>query len=1382
MSAQALLQLLSASGLGGADATLAESVASSQGNASEDDQAANDGRARAAVPLRARRRLCWHMRKLKNERTAMRQLQSQALHYRRHGAARTHDHVMMAGVGRNMVPQRMRRSSCDVGLRCGAKWKIHTPEAMCKAAFANLHSSFGTKAVEGSCKSHALRCTWMAARVVHDASQRAVESLKRPLASSADAAPDVDDFQINNLMFDETQLWLKEGRQGCSKKRRRVLATASQVARKAPGGSIVDMDVLRPPVEMKRYTSGTCVSILGKPDDSAGLLPQGDAVPKVRFLACLTAFDSHSVNKLVSKWVAAQQEDLEGPPRFHVASYCAQHKTGTAVQLVSEYLGLIRPGFALASCLATGSISDDLDCELRAVLDQELDVIDPAVVRFDALDSTQQIHMLRELFEICYVQASGRGDDLERKQRAEVEEILTFFGASCGGRLRHACPPGCCNPESVVPAADRGRSVERAFGLVKRFVNPCVSEPAANKYTKVDPVMRKLALAANFFGLLRRAFARKFKEEGNVEADHSDISVDAAIGAPTNATSHWRKVTHIKLNRSYSFLKQRASEYLPLVWLCVCSCVMTVHYTLFKHGTWFSHRPPTERCNVFDFCSDGERNPVSVALSTLAAMLLNPECAGRRPLALLFLKFGDKFADWPRHVHEYLAGSLCIAFSVVWRKLVYHFQQYPWLLAPAFDLRRAESDRRATLQRFVDAEDCCLDKGLCAPLRALRVSMDDLLGGSVLHDFLVALFERVVVTSTQVELLFASLSKFTATAHGGAGMPTLAAKYTLNAFSQAVERWRGRQASGQVARPSRLRVPWVFTEPREGRLNHLHLLARASDVGGLWPGELDPAVRFSGDVMKQLKARFEALPAEAQERLKSQAKARREIARHTPSRLDESLREQNGDVAQGPWGLAALNGSPFPLRPSAISEALAESNVRSLSDGWANMHRAAAEPLVDFPDTVDLPEACVGGCGRDLCLHKDPAGKSVPEAVRLWQHVLLACRFGAHTQKDPCVVLRFDSADVADSVFVLVAHRSANADSRFEGTFLRMAPAKATGEPTASGSGLLLPPFLLQFEAQKTALGLWPCVESETGLLRRLLALSPDWAISHVVSRVVGAGLLARLVVEIKPFEYERALALAEEAAEQTAALRALRKVMRPPGSGRPSRRARAPGRGRARSRRAHARPKGSGGAELVGETGDCLSESLDESEQSEDSEVEQYWAEIMNSLTKGKGKPTSSPRKTVAASSSADVSAASGPGQASGGVASSSGAPPAPLAGVRAAPARRQPMRRDYVPAIGGGFCYYEAYAGGSSGKPYENWIMTCPRHANCQKTRGIGAFSVRRHGELEPLAFLHAWRDMDVPPGRPHRHCTPTKLEIDGQMAEHMLAFAELNALFLA
>ena len=166
-----------------------------------------------------------------------------------------------------------------------------------------------------------------------------------------------------------------------------------------------------------------------------------------------------------------------------------------------------------------------------------------------------------------------------------------------------------------MPVADRSASVLKAFGLVKRFVAPCISEPSANTYTNVDLVMRKLALATNFYGLLRKAFARKFKETAETESERSDFSVDAAIGEPKDQIKHWRKVKRIKQNRAYDFLKHRAIEYLPLVWPCVCSCIMVVHYRLFKHGTWHSRRRAQSRMNIFDFCSDASENPVCEALT-----------------------------------------------------------------------------------------------------------------------------------------------------------------------------------------------------------------------------------------------------------------------------------------------------------------------------------------------------------------------------------------------------------------------------------------------------------------------------------------------------------------------------------------------------------------------------------------------------------------------------------------------------------------------------------------------------------------------------------------------------------------------------------------------
>ena len=74
---------------------------------------------------------------------------------------------------------------------------------------------------------------------------------------------------------------------------------------------------------------------------------------------------------------------------------------GNVVESVAKCLGVIRPGFALASCLATGAISDSLDCELRVVLENDLEVVDPTALELDPHPTRQQNEVLRVLFEQC---------------------------------------------------------------------------------------------------------------------------------------------------------------------------------------------------------------------------------------------------------------------------------------------------------------------------------------------------------------------------------------------------------------------------------------------------------------------------------------------------------------------------------------------------------------------------------------------------------------------------------------------------------------------------------------------------------------------------------------------------------------------------------------------------------------------------------------------------------------------------------------------------------------------------------------------------------------------------------------------------------------------
>ena len=430
------------------------------------------------------------------------------------------------------------------------------------------------------------------------------------------------------------------------------------------------------------------------------------------------------------------------------------------------------------------------------------------------------------------------------------------------------------------------------------------------------------------------------------------------------------------------------------------------------------------------------------------------------------------------------------------------------------------------------------------------------------------------------------------------------------------------------------------------------------------------------------------------------------------------------------------------------------------------MNRSVAAPLADFPAQIHLPEVCVGGCTSDLRLPDEPDGTPggfKEDVLKLWHHLQLACRFAPTTKNNPTIGLRFDDCNGrAPSDVIMVGHHSHNFDSRFEATCFRMVPIV---EALASGQiELPSPPFLLKLDVQDTANGLWPCIYSETGVLRRLLALSPCWDISYVISRRVSFARMTRLVTEFKPLQYQNALLLEEEAKERAAALRTLRKTMRAPG----------PAGGSAGSTRAQSRGRGRGCAAREKKRFERTpSWSSAESDQSEDAETEQYWNSIMQSLTKAKGKAKTT--SSAAAASSSGHPAVDEPSPEPGELAagSASRAVPRPAA-------RRTPQSRGYLPAVGGGECFFEAYTGGSTGKPYANWILKCPKHQNCQKTRGVGSFSTKRYGELEPLAHLHAWRDMDVPAHNTHRLCNPLAAEVDRQMDSNMAAFADLNARF--
>ena len=231
-------------------------------------------------------------------------MQAQALDFNRSGKARTRDYEMVtikkrpgaartSGFGSN--PRRA-APKCLPGRGGYKKW---TGSAICQSAYAPAQQTCRSRSkADGASHGHSRGCGMFTAGMTVDCQtkqqkRRREESLERPFK-----------YYMTNNMFDETKLFIaKDGRRA---KRRRTLAQACEITYAKPGlGAVQDIDIIRPPALVERCTAASCAGVVGQPKDPVGILPDDETLPKAAFYGFLTATDSHSVNKLISKWIAA---------------------------------------------------------------------------------------------------------------------------------------------------------------------------------------------------------------------------------------------------------------------------------------------------------------------------------------------------------------------------------------------------------------------------------------------------------------------------------------------------------------------------------------------------------------------------------------------------------------------------------------------------------------------------------------------------------------------------------------------------------------------------------------------------------------------------------------------------------------------------------------------------------------------------------------------------------------------------------------------------------------------------------------------------------------------------------------------------------------------
>ena len=125
--------------------------------------------------------------------------------------------------------------------------------------------------------------------------------------------------------------------------------------------------------------------------------------------------------------------------------------------------------------------------------------------------------------------------------------------------------------------------MDRAAALFQEVFLHALTIPALNKWTTVAPSMTLVAAMQQCYDVVPQAFGRCFARGQAEESSDDSGGEDAALGVP-------RK----RQQKAAFFLQDQESRFLTMLWGIVTFCVMTVHYSLFKRGTWLTERVEDE--------------------------------------------------------------------------------------------------------------------------------------------------------------------------------------------------------------------------------------------------------------------------------------------------------------------------------------------------------------------------------------------------------------------------------------------------------------------------------------------------------------------------------------------------------------------------------------------------------------------------------------------------------------------------------------------------------------------------------------------------------------------------------------------------------------------
>ena len=844
-------------------------------------------------------------------------LRVKAKRFNASGRAVRQDQLMPVGTGTQMNVNKKTKEKWG-----GSAWRKWTPESIQRAAFdkgtvrvtqQSFRDSLGAASSGSIGHTNVIFSKSAAAKSIMDGTS---EGIHQVFAKSLLCA---HDFWITNHVFDETKLFYSV--QGKGYRNFSTLAHHSQVTWSDELG-VHDEDVIRTPKTLERYTASVQFGVLSDNGAASGILPQEGARPLARFYGTLHISDSHAVNKLTSKYVrqVMPAQDLLLP------TWCLQHSVGTTCTELVTYLNLLSRVWTLAKTFTQGDFHGGIIKHLRDVMESEetgLEVVDPDSFVLDSGDLDEDF--TDSIMDRCYRSrthtAPGQDADEAEETKRNINrqrkkaEFSSFFPKGWNrSRPLHLCPVGCCGP---TPCHDRNMSVEKACKLVQEVLLENMILPALNKWTKMEPAMCQALLIVCFFKLIKHVLeARCHTTYENLTA--SPQEEERATDAAQPDQESFQGMLKRFGKRCLVFVGAEETRSYGLIWSVIGEVLMALHYHFFKHSSWLSHsKRNVQRLSVLEFCPNrlGQvgSSCASRALDNIAALLFEPNGQQAKQFIEPLVQSFRSPIHWTADLLQKFQKCTIMSFCLLWRHLVHKFLCYPWAVAVVFDPDVARDRKLPAADKFWNALSCAWDDGVGKVLRHILCDHIEDMFDPGLQKFVWAMFERAMVTSTVVEMMFAPLSQYTTKAKTRYSASSLQALHVTDTFKHQVKKWwktletdapPGFAASGKHRDP----IAQTMKAQRPGTNTcGWHLYSKGSRDFASIGGSRDD---------------FCDLPLHDQEPYHRQAADIRRQASRAPGATDLVLKHMEQDVTSGgPWNLSARRGKypgDWPLHPDRI--------------------------------------------------------------------------------------------------------------------------------------------------------------------------------------------------------------------------------------------------------------------------------------------------------------------------------------------------------------------------------------------------------------------------------------------------------------------------------